>query len=125
MRAAPGAGDGVESPPFPDGETGCHRPGVALPGPSDKEPALQPEIEPSFVNRALLLPARGCPKAGGRDAPGEGCAWHGRHEMVTAWTETGTGSAEPGQTLSPTQPGQQSCRALPTLPGSSGLSLPS
>lgn len=85
MRAAPSAGDGVDSPPCPDGETGWPRLGVALPGPSDKEPALLPEIQPYFVNRIpLLLPPVAGPETGARDAPGEGCAWGRRYETVTA-----------------------------------------
>lgn len=61
--AAPGAGDGADAPPCPDGEKGWQSSGVALPGPSDKEPALLPEIQPSFVNRRfpLLLLACGWP----------------------------------------------------------------
>lgn len=77
--AAPGAGDGVHSPPCPDGGTGCQRLGVALPGPGDKEAALQPEIQPSFVNCIPLLPPGAGPAARARDAPGGGCARAGRH----------------------------------------------
>lgn len=76
FRAAAGAGDGAGAPPCPDGETGWQSPGVALPGPSDKKPALLPEIQPSFVNRLFpLLLARDWPhsRSQGRAVSEAGC----------------------------------------------------
>lgn len=70
--AAPGSGDGAYPPPCPDGETGWQSTGVALPGPSDKEVTLLPEIQPSFVNRRfpLLLLVCGWPQSRSRRRSG-------------------------------------------------------
>lgn len=55
----------------PTVKRGGRDPGVALPSPGDKEPALLPEIEPSFVNRIpLLLPACGWPQSRSQRRPG-------------------------------------------------------
>lgn len=126
MRAAPGAGDSVDSPLCPDGEMGWQRLGVALTYPSDKDPALLPEIQPSFVNRIpLLLSPVADPEASARDALGEGCAWGRRYETVTALDRDQDWLRRAGPDPAPHEPRQQFCRALQTLPGSPGLSLAS